>query len=73
MNQDCLGKGLIFPVRFIELLGKRVRQTIIPGGHRLVIILNAPASEGIKNGIQVNLPVIHRLEFTQDLRGRFLL
>src|SRR5713226_8433053 len=57
---------------FVIVNSQRVRQAVIGARHRLVVVPDLSSSEPVEDGIDVGLPVVHRLELADELRGCLL-
>src|SRR5437867_7442224 len=55
---------------FVIVNGQGVRQAVIGARHRLVVVPNPAPAEPVEDRIDVGLPVVHRLELADELRGR---
>src|SRR5712692_5130243 len=70
LDNECGGKVGLFGGVVVEVNGQRVRQAVIGARHRLVVVPNLSPAEPVEDGIDVGLPVVHRLELADELRGR---
>ena len=70
LDNECGGKVGLFGCVVAEVNGQRVRQAIIGARHRLVVVPDPAPAEPVEEGIDVGLPVVHRLELADELRGR---
>src|SRR5713101_3901201 len=55
---------------FVIVNSQRVRQAVIGARHRLVVVPDLSPAEPVEDGIEVALPLVHRLELADELRGR---
>src|SRR5207247_7942813 len=55
---------------FVIVNSEGVRQAVIGACHRLVVVPDLTPAEPVEEGIDVGLPVVHRLELADELRGR---
>src|SRR2546422_7140591 len=60
----------LFSCVVVVVHSQRVRQAVIGARHRLVVVPDLSPSESVEDGIDVVLPVVHRLELANELRGR---
>src|SRR2546422_9568056 len=70
LDDECGGKVGLFGGVVVEVNGQRVRQAVIGARHRLVVVPDPAPTEPVEDGIDVGLPVVHRLELADELRWR---
>src|SRR5438445_9296564 len=56
-------------VGLVVVRSQRVRQAVIGARHCLVVVPDPAPAEPVKDGIEVGLPLVHRLELADELRG----
>src|SRR5437016_7177389 len=69
LDNECGGKVGLFGRVVVVVHSQRVRQTVIGARHRLIVVPDLSPSEAVEDGIDVRLPVVHRLELADELRG----
>src|SRR5206468_11634218 len=70
LDNECGGNVGLFGRVVVVVHSQRVRQSVIGARHRLIVVPDLSPSEGVEDGIDVRLPVVHRLELADELRGR---
>src|SRR5207245_1564827 len=70
LDNECGGKVGLSGRLVVVVHSQRVRQAVIGARHRLVVVPDLSPSEPVEDGIDVGLPVVHRLELADELRGR---